>query len=158
MILYHGSNVAIAEIDLSASKPNKDFGRGFYLSADKKQAEEMAQRTTERNEWGTPTVTAFEFDESLLQLEHLKVKIFETYNEEWALFVVRNRFIRHGATHDFDIVIGPIADDRVGLQMLNYHNELIDLPTLVRKITYKGDIHPQYYFGTERAIRLLKHL
>ena len=35
MILYHGSNVMIDKIDLRRSKPYKDFGRGFYLSAEK---------------------------------------------------------------------------------------------------------------------------
>ena len=43
MILYHGSNVAIDEIDLFKSRPGKDFGKGFYLSADKQQAIEMAE-------------------------------------------------------------------------------------------------------------------
>lgn len=43
MKLYHGSNVAIEDIDLSRSKPNKDFGRAFYLSSDLKQAQEMAK-------------------------------------------------------------------------------------------------------------------
>ena len=38
MILYHGSNVAIDVIDLSKSRPGKDFGKGFYLSADRQQA------------------------------------------------------------------------------------------------------------------------
>lgn len=32
MILYHGSNIEIVQIDLACSKPNKDFGKGFYLS------------------------------------------------------------------------------------------------------------------------------
>lgn len=44
MILYHGSNVEIKTIDLSKSKPYKDFGRGFYLSADRKQAIRMAEQ------------------------------------------------------------------------------------------------------------------
>ena len=42
MKLYHGSNIQINAIDLSLSKPNKDFGRAFYLSPDVEQAEEMA--------------------------------------------------------------------------------------------------------------------
>ncbi len=67
---------------------------------------------------------------------------------------MKNRYENVG--HEYDIVIGPIADDRIGLQILNYYNENIDLPTLVRKISYKGGIHPQYYFGTDRAIELLK--
>lgn len=43
MILYHGTNEPFEAVDLSRSKPNKDFGRGFYLSADKEQAMEMAK-------------------------------------------------------------------------------------------------------------------
>lgn len=42
MILYHGSNVEIVRIDLAKSRPNKDFGKGFYLSADYHQAIRMA--------------------------------------------------------------------------------------------------------------------
>lgn len=34
MKLYHGSDTAIELIDLGMSKPYKDFGKGFYLSAD----------------------------------------------------------------------------------------------------------------------------
>lgn len=39
MILYHGSNITIETIDLSKSKPNKDFGKAFYLSEQKQQAD-----------------------------------------------------------------------------------------------------------------------
>lgn len=46
MILYHGSNVEIVQIDLGKSRPNKDFGKGFYLSADYQQAMRMAQFKT----------------------------------------------------------------------------------------------------------------
>lgn len=154
MRLYHGSNTAISQIDLALSKPYKDFGKGFYLSDDRNQAEAMALRTVERNESGQAIVTVFDFDDKSLCNPSLKVKTFEAYDEEWALFVMTNRY--ENAKHEYDIVIGPIADDRIGLQILNYYNENIDLPTLVKKISYKGDIHPQYYFGTEKAIELLK--
>lgn len=43
MILYHGSTVDIERIDLQKSKPNKDFGRAFYLSADYDRALDMAK-------------------------------------------------------------------------------------------------------------------
>lgn len=43
MKLYHGTNKDFDRIDLQKSKPNKDFGRGFYLSADYGQALNMAQ-------------------------------------------------------------------------------------------------------------------
>ena len=42
MILYHGTNCDITSIDLEKCSPNKDFGRGFYLTDIPKQAEYMA--------------------------------------------------------------------------------------------------------------------
>lgn len=57
MILYHGSNVEIHAIDLSKSICGKDFGQGFYLSAERKQAEEMAVFKALQFD-GTPIVTA----------------------------------------------------------------------------------------------------
>ena len=66
MILYHGSNTDIAEIDLSVSKVGKDFGCGFYLSADKEQALELAARKTEQLGVGTPMLNSYEFDENSL--------------------------------------------------------------------------------------------
>ena len=114
MILYHGSNVKIATIDLSKSMRGKDFGQGFYLSADRKQAEEMAVFKAMQFD-GDPVVTSFEFDERNLNCETLKVKVFEEYNREWAEFVFANRNNRTDAPiHDYDVVYGPIADDKVG--------------------------------------------
>ena len=48
MILYHGTNVAFDFIDLQKSKPNKDFGQGFYLSANYEQAMAMAKIKVDR--------------------------------------------------------------------------------------------------------------
>ena len=39
IMLYHGSNQEIGEIDLQLGLPDKDFGRGFYLTHLRKQAE-----------------------------------------------------------------------------------------------------------------------
>ncbi len=50
MRLYHGSTIDIAKVDLAPSKPNKDFGRAFYLSDDRQQALEMAQFRAEFEE------------------------------------------------------------------------------------------------------------
>ena len=49
MILFHGSNIEIDEIDLSKSKPGKDFGKGFYLSDTEDQAIEMARFKAEQS-------------------------------------------------------------------------------------------------------------
>ena len=81
MILYHGSNVEIDCIDLNKSMRGKDFGQGFYLSADRAQAEEMAVFKAMQFD-GTPVVTAFELDEQMLS--SLKTKRFDGYSLEWA--------------------------------------------------------------------------
>lgn len=157
MILYHGSNTDFDRIDLAQSRPYKDFGQGFYLSADKEQALRMAQQKTLQL-GGTPVVIAYEVDEQLLAPPHLNVKRFDTYTEEWATFILanRNRQTTH-RQHNYDVVIGPIANDKVGVQLFRYLKEYIDLPTLVQKLQYL-ELTVQYYFGTPRAVKLLKKL
>lgn len=157
MILYHGTNVDFETIDLSKSKPNKDFGQGFYLSADYNQAMDMAKTKVEQLETGTPIVLAFEVDEQ--QMAKLKIQRYSEYSEEWAKFILLNRRNdTHKPVHDYDIVIGPIANDRVGVQLWKYETQTIDLPTLVRNLQHMKGITFQYFFGTEQAIKLLRRV
>ena len=87
MKLYHGSNMEIASIDLSRSKVGKDFGCGFYLSAQKEQAAELAERKTEQIGEGRAVVNEFVFDETLLHDGTLSVLRFDGYSKEWAEFL-----------------------------------------------------------------------
>ena len=157
MILYHGTNQDFGNIDLAKSKPNKDFGQGFYLSREYAQAMDMAKTKVEQLEKGAPIVLTFEADEGAMA--QLKVLSFDDYSEEWAKFILlnRNNSSRLPA-HDYDIVIGPIANDRVGVQLWKYENHTIDLPTLVHNLRNMRGITFQYFFGTERAIKILKRL
>lgn len=158
MILYHGSNVQIVEIDLQKSRPNKDFGRGFYLSADREQALRMAQFKT-KIEGGVPFVTEYEFDTSFLTNGELKVKTFDAYTEEWAQFIFLNRNNRTATQqHDYDIIYGPIANDYVGAQMTKYEEGDITLAELIENLKYMKGITFQYFFGTERAISKLRKI
>ena len=91
MRLYHGSNMEVCIPNLMKSKPYKDFGQGFYLSADKNQAMRMAEQKTLQLLSGEPVVSEFEFDETLLQSNELHVKIFVDYSVEWASFILKNR-------------------------------------------------------------------
>ena len=117
----HGSNVSIETIDLKRGRKGKDFGQGFYLSADRNQAQMMAERTVDREESGKATLTTFEFDEDILKNHTtMKVKVFEGYSKEWAEFIMMNRRNKTDKqAHDYDIVYGPIADDKVGLTNCN---------------------------------------
>lgn len=157
MKLYHGTNIDFYKIDISKSKPNKDFGCGFYLSADFEQAKNMANIKFEQMETGKPLVQEYSIDE--IEMKKLKCLIFDDYTEEWAKFILLNRNNPLSVpAHDYDIVIGPIANDRVGVQLWKYESQLIDLPTLVKRLKYMKGITIQYFFGTERAIKLLKQL
>ena len=157
MKLYHGTNMAFDVIDFQKSKPNKDFGKGFYLSPDYDQALNMAHIKVEQQQTGSPLVIEFEIDEE--DMNTLRLLRFEDYSEQWAEFILANRNNNTGKpVHDYDIVIGPIANDRVGLQLWRYESQLIDLPTLVSKLKYMKGVTIQYFFGTERALSLLKRV
>lgn len=159
MILYHGSNIDIADIDLMKSKPNKDFGRGFYLTESLSQAQDMAQIKTNQLGYGSPIVMTYELNEQCLIDGSMSVKRFVDYSEEWAQFILANRNNpTPECVHTYDIVIGPIADDRVGVQLWRYDNQMIDLPTLVKNLKYMKGITFQYFFGTESAIKQLKRI
>lgn len=156
MKLYHGSTVAIQQIDLSKSRPNKDFGRAFYLSADEGQAMEMAQFRAEFEET-EPVVNVYDFDDTFFG--QLRVKRFEYYSVEWAHFVYDHRTAPNGRTlHDFDIVYGPIANDRIGAQIARYKQGYISFDEFLKRIQYIKGITFQYAFCTQRAIDKLVKL
>lgn len=157
--LYHGYNMKIEVPDLSHSKPFKDFGSGFYLSADKQQAWDMAYQKVSQTKEGKAEVSEFLFDETLMESDQLKVLCYPDYCEEWAEFVLanRNKNIAH-PVHDYDIVYGPIADDGVTFQLRRYVGGVISLPRLVEELKYAKGITFQYFFGTERALLQLKKL
>ena len=138
--LYHGSNVAIKEIDLSKGRLGKDFGHGFYLSDDKQQAMRMAMLVSRREGYGEPTLTKFLFDESVFKTDQLNILTFDSYSKEWAEFVILNRNNKSAiSVHDYDIVYGPIANDRVGLQIKSLEQLVHDL-TLMLMSDYGYDI------------------
>lgn len=158
MILYHGSNIAIDIIDLSKSKPNKDFGKAFYLSEQKQQAEEMAVFTVERF-GGEPIVTTFEFDETWLNNVQLCYLSFNEYSREWADFILANRDADTETNiHNYDIVYGPIANDSVGRQIFNLKEGYIDFEEFMKRLHYMKGITFQYAFCTPKAIEKLKRL
>ena len=155
--LYHGSNIYIEKIDLSRSKRGKDFGQGFYLNANPDQAMAMAVRTTRFLNEGEPTLSCFEFDEDGATKNGLNIKYFPDYSEEWAEFVVINRKNNSDIpAHHYDIVIGPIADDTVGVQIRRYIMGYLSASALVEELRFRGDHAIQYFFGTPKAIKFLK--
>ena len=114
MILYHGSFLEIAKPDLVHSRPNVDFGRGFYVTPLYEQAAKWCGKFKRRGKDGI--ISRYEFDESReVELKTLK---FDSYSEEWLDFIVA---CRRGIPHKYDIVEGPMANDTVW----NYVNDFL---------------------------------
>ena len=154
MKLHHGSNIRIDAIDLSLSKPNKDFGSAFYLSPDLEQAKEMAAFKAELL-GGNEVVSEFEIE----SFDELRVKSFDSYSEEWAHFVYEHRTEPNGNTlHDFDVVYGPIANDRIGAQITRFKQGYITFAEFLERIKYIKGITFQYAFCTQKAIDRLKKI
>ena len=167
MTLYHGSNVDIQKIELSKCRPNKDFGKGFYLTSIKEQAERMALCVSKM--YGrTPFVNIYSFNEKVLiwsdpQCDGAEnVRIFEKPSEEWAKFVITNRNYKRIETVEgdnnfdsrYDIVCGPIANDDLALLFRQFSDGLISVETLVNEMEFKK-LTDQYSFYTEKALSYL---
>ena len=86
----------------------------------------------------------------------MKALTFRQPTEEWVDFVMLNRRQR-GFTHDYDIVYGPVANDRVYAAFALYEGGLIDKQTLIAELkAYK--LVDQYLFHTEQSLCLLKFI
>ena len=155
MTLYHGTNAEIAAIDLTRGLRHKDFGKGFYLTPDRTTAVRMAQKKA-RLFGGTATLITYDMDDAAIR-SNLKVKIFpEKACVEWLVFVDANRDRKTvSPIHDYDIVIGPIADDGVVLQLTNFREGIYTPEQAAAQLQDKY-LDQQYYFGTEQALRFLR--
>lgn len=156
MKLYHGTNAEIQQIDLGESRVGKDYGVGFYLTPDKYVAQRQAERKFEQFGVGEARVYEYAVDEDAMSA--LRVLHFDSYSLEWARFVLKNRK-NHTRTqiHDFDIVIGPIADDVIGYQIRRVEEGIISEAQFLEEIKYHM-VTIQYMFATIRSIQLLKRL
>ena len=71
--------------------------------------------------------------------------------------IVANRNARGKYTHNYDVVVGPIADDGVVFQINLFMMHFITIEELVKRLEFKK-LNRQYFFGTEKAISKLKRL
>ena len=60
--------------------------------------------------------------------------------------------------HDYDIVYGPIANDKIGVQIRNLLENNIDIEVFRERLKYIKGITFQYFFGTEKAISKLNRI
>ena len=153
MILYHGSHTIVEQPRLLEPVRTLDYGSGFYTTTSKEQAREwIRKKTKDRN---LPMyVNMYEVDEQ--QLQGLRVLWFDKPSEEWIDFVMRNRQDEM-FSHDYDIVYGPVANDRVYVQFGLYEQHFISKATLLSELrVYK--LVDQMLFHTDRSMALLHFL
>lgn len=154
MICYHGSDTIVdAPKILEPSRP-LDFGGGFYVTTSPEQAASWARRVSYRNNTHHPCVSRYllDLDEAKKQLS---VLVFEYANEAWLDFICANRSGQ--GPGNYDIVIGPVADDRVYRVVVEYENGDLDKTAALKALRAEA-LCDQILFHTERALSFLHYL
>lgn len=143
MILYHGTNTIVERPEVRICGYNKDFGFGFYCTQFERQAKRWA--LTKR---GKHIVCVYDYTPN----HKLKEKIFPQMTDEWLDFVAA---CRHGESHTFDIVEGPMADDEVWDYVEDFLFGRISREAFWALARFKRPTH-QILFCTDRALETLK--
>ena len=154
MKLYHGSIEQVNAPEIRVSDHTLDYGKGFYATTSLEQAENWVKRRAKEMKVSQGYVNVYEFDESALR--KLKCLIFYQPTEEWVDFVHQNRTDKD-FQHDFDIVYGPVANDRVYAAFALYEGGVLSKQELIRELkTYK--LVDQYLFHTSQALEYLSFI
>ena len=143
MTVYHGGYQPIDQPEIRKGRNTKDFGTGFYCTIIKEQAQRWARR------YDTGIVSIYD----VVMNMNLKIKEFKEMSEEWLDFIIE---CRSGKSHDYDIVIGAMADD----QIYNYISDYMD-GTITREqfwvlAKFKYPTH-QIVFCSNEALKCLHY-
>ena len=162
-IVYHGTTSLFDKIDVSKGKPYKDFGKGFYVTKSRSHAIKLALRNKQiaieisKNQ---AEAYLYTYEMNLTRLSHFHIKEFLAADLEWVQFVLTNRKVRN-RTHEYDIVLGPTANDDTMVVINAYLDGLYGelgsenaLNTLLKNIEAEK-LPGQIYFGNNKAVSLL---
>ena len=141
MEVYHGSNMKVAVPQILQGRYTKDFGEGFYCTILRRQAERWAGR------FDTPMLNSYEYT----LREGLQVLEFEEMTDAWLDFVVA---CRSGQPHDYDIVVGAMADDQIYNYVADFIRGAITREQFWVLAQFKYPTH-QMAFCTEAALKCL---
>lgn len=154
MKLYHGSMDIVKVPELRTPSRTLDYGSGFYTTTSPEQAEAWVWRKMRADGAQRGYVNAYVLDEE--KLKALRCLTFDAPTEEWLDFVMSNR-TRRGFTHNYDIVYGPVANDRVYAAFALYEGGVLGKSELIAELrTYK--LVDQYLFHTEAALQTLQFI
>lgn len=150
LILFHGTVADFDKINLAKSHNRRDFGVGFYTTLLEQQAKEWGYRLSLREKCTTYYVYQYIFQEN----DSLKIRRFHTLDKEWLEFIKANRS-KGGLQHDYDVVIGPVADDNTMETVQLYIAGILNANEAVDRLKY-NQVNNQVSFHTEKALQSLK--
>lgn len=143
-IIYHGSYCEVKNPQLKSGKYSKDFGTGFYCTILEDQAIKWAQK------YETPIVNKYEYEEN----PSLKIKEFTLMTEEWLDFIIN---CRSGKKHNYDIVIGAMADDQIYNYITDLMSGAITRSAFWELAKFRHPTH-QIAFCTNKALQCIKFI
>lgn len=147
--LYHTSNIEVLIPYVRHSREHLDFGRGFYLTSLREQAEKYGQRFLRKGE--TAVMNVYELDNENLQ-EFSRI-VFEAYDSEWLDYVTA---CRKGQDRTiYDIIEGGIADDQVFDTIDLYFSGIYTYEQALDQLRFK---HPNHQVCITNQLVLDKHL
>ena len=143
-IIYHGSYCKVEKPQIMQGKFTKDFGTGFYCTILQEQAEKWAKK------YATPMINIYEYNEN----PNLEIKNFTVMTEEWLDFIVA---CRSGKKHEYDIVVGAMADDQVYNYITDLMRGQITREAFWELAKFRHPTH-QIAFCTRQAMQCIKFL
>lgn len=151
MKVYHGSLERVESPEIRPSNRTLDYGSGFYVTTSFEQAEAWVKRRMEGHKVTKGYVNEYSLDkEKVTGLNELS---FDEPTEDWLDFVMANR-TNKDFIHSYDIVYGPVANDRVYAAFALYEGGVLDKQTLIKELkTYK--LVDQFLFHTPRSLQTL---
>lgn len=153
MLLYHGSTMAVRKPIVSRGRGKTDFGKGFYTTTSREQAEKWAQIKRDRmDDEAHAIVSVFELDDAVLNNPAYHTRHFDGATAEWLDFVVGNR--RGEVHHNFDLIMGPVANDKLYATITLYENGILDANAAIEQLN-THQLFDQLSFHTAKACKLL---
>lgn len=143
MTVYHGGYMPVDKPEIRKGRNTKNFGVGFYCTIIKEQAQRWAKR------YDSKIVSIYEVRLNT----KLKIKEFREMTEEWLDFIID---CRSGKAHDYDIVIGAMADDQIYNFISDYMDGAITREQFWALAKFRYPTH-QIVFCTEEALKCLKY-
>ncbi len=173
VILYHGSYIVVEKPDISLCRIGKDFGQGFYVTTDQKQAEKFTKTSIRKairdglidDDIREGIVSKYR----LKSVSDLKIHVFEDADVDWLHCVAGHRKYDSISNEvekwrDYDVICGKIANDNTNLVITAYidgaygeiGSERAD--RIAIDLLEPNNLKDQLCFRTEKALTVLEYI